>query len=130
MNHHHHEIPCAIATPRICRAIDLVLRRIADRAPADLERLRTRVSRFIDVPISEDTQGDEVAGAFTNHDFYDFDTPCEVYIAKGRRNYLPVVAHELGHACTREDNFFERDGFDGEWASEMAADFYAYLWVS
>jgi hypothetical protein len=130
--HHHHEIPCGITIEPICRAIEVVLTRVAGRSPADLQRIRMRVQRFTSVLVSDDPRDREASGAFISKgsDFYEFDAPGEVYIApeKPYSNALAVVAYELGHVCTRQDDFWDRDGFDGEWASEMCADFYAYRW--
>ena len=131
--HQHHGIPCDITTKPICQAIEAVLMRVEGRAPADLKRIRTRVRRFTSVLASDDPQDSELqpSGAFVSRgsDFDDFDAPGEVYIAPEKRtSHLAIVAHELGHVCTREDDFWHRDGFDSEWTSEMCADFYAYRW--
>jgi len=47
-----------------------------------------------------------------------------------RWRLLAVLAHELGHAATNEDDLntrFEEIG-NSEWASEGCADYYAYRW--
>ena len=42
---------------------------------------------------------------------------------------IPTIAHELGHACTREIDRIRRGMvFTDEWCSELAADWYAYKW--
>lgn len=38
-----------------------------------------------------------------------------------------IVAHEMGHAFTSEDDLYKRNGPD-EWASEAAADMHAVRW--
>ncbi|MCC7542328.1 MAG: hypothetical protein IT379_39285 [Deltaproteobacteria bacterium] len=41
---------------------------------------------------------------------------------------VAVVAHECGHAVTRESEFTKRDGISSEWASELCADYHAFRW--
>jgi hypothetical protein len=43
-------------------------------------------------------------------------------------NLAATIAHELGHACTSNDDCERRGVLDDEWASELAADWYAYKW--
>jgi hypothetical protein len=92
-----------------------------------------RVQRFTSVLASDEPRDRDrqPAGAFITkgRDIYDFNGCGEVYIAVEKRSsHVAVVAHALGHVCTRKNDFFERDGLDAEWASEVCADFYAYRW--
>jgi len=42
---------------------------------------------------------------------------------------IAAIAHELGHACTTQEDFEKRKRIiDDEWASESCADYYAYRW--
>jgi hypothetical protein len=42
---------------------------------------------------------------------------------------VAIVAHELGHVATTEDDFAKREALtDSEWASDACADYYAYRW--
>ena len=41
---------------------------------------------------------------------------------------VSTIAHELGHAATRDEDLERRGGPSDEWSSELAADWYAYRW--
>jgi hypothetical protein len=104
----------------------VVLRQIASRAPKDLARLRGRVRRFAPLPRSERRR--RIPGRFFQHS-HDFESPGVVQIDASNPALVALVAHELGHACTREEQFDRRTpDNDEEWASEMCADYYAYKW--
>ena len=46
----------------------------------------------------------------------------------GWSDLIAIIAHECGHAITREREFEKRDGVSSEWASELCADFHAFRW--
>jgi hypothetical protein len=126
--HRHAGIPCVIVgSTSTCRAIAIVLRQIKRRAPRDFQRVLSLVNAFEPLPAAE---SEEVSGRWgsSRSDLYDFEAKGAIQIRPGVPDAIPLVAHELGHACTREADFERLDGFDSEWASEMCADRYAYKW--
>jgi len=44
----------------------------------------------------------------------------------GAQDFAAIVAHEFGYACTRQEDIERRNAPSDEWASEAAADWYAY----
>ena len=53
---------------------------------------------------------------------------CDVTVSQPEA--IATMAHELGHAATRQCDYESRahDTATDEWASEACADFYAYKW--
>ena len=137
-DHGHAGIPCAVDNPDICAAIDTVLDSIRERAPRDLERVRARVVGFEALTPQECGYG--TCGWFKHlplrlikhpvfGDVLEDDDQCQGIIALAPdADVVAVAAHELGHAATTEDDMIRRQAPDEEWASELAADYYAYKW--
>ncbi len=150
-------VPCEIANPKIRAAIQTVLERIQARHPRDWARIRRRVRSFGYIPPGEDpcTTGywhgdqpppdhEEVDAAIDAgrwrwvqrvEDWRFYRTGQILFSKRMARmetsQMLAVVAHEIGHVATRVGDFNRRDeaaGGDAEWASELAADFYAAKW--
>lgn len=121
--------PCKIRSPNLQKAISLVLRSVSKTHPEDYQRLMKRVSEF--GPLSMRDRKDGIVGWYGKRrrsGEYDFDSPGSILLREDDSFSIATVAHELGHACTREDDFWKRDGLDAEWASELCADMYAYKW--
>ena len=129
MTHRHYAIPCRMVNPRICRSIARVLRQIRQRAPEDFTRLRSLVRGFVPLPREDERDGTMGRWRSNRADTYDFDAQGVVQLSPASGAPVAVVAHELGHVCTRDADFENRnDSGDDEWASEMCADWYAYKW--
>ncbi len=54
--------------------------------------------------------------------------PVEVFILEKQEDLIATTAHELGHACTQEEDLERRSCPSDEWAWELAADWHAYRW--
>jgi hypothetical protein len=131
-------IPCRLRDTKLIRATRQVLRQIKERFPKDFQRIR-RVVREISPLLREDgddgTLGEWKAFQAVAEDpstwGYDNDeTPGVLTLLEGAEDDLVgLVAHELGHACTTEQDRRRRGDcpFD-EWTSELTADWYAYKW--
>lgn len=146
-------IPCWVKSPVLRTAIQAVLRRIRQRAPKDFSRICSLVCRIrplsskaaVDGTVAEvkrlvppslvrlkkkqnmsQADWDEIIRLQD-----EFEHPAVIYILEDSSDPISTIAHELGHVCTREEDFRRRDevaGGDAEWASEMCADYYAYKW--
>lgn len=132
-------IPCRVRSPAVRRAIRIVLGQIRQRAHEDFDRIRRKVRGFLPESKREVARG--IVGAWKKQlrrprrstpempeESSEFDCPGWIALSEEDRRPLATVAHELGHACTREEDFFRREGGDWEWTSELCADFYAYKW--
>lgn len=124
-------IPCRVKSPKLRRVIHIVLRQIRSRAPKDFRRIRRRVCEFTSprqegikaqfVPLEA---GQEHLGRGV------------IELSEAIKHPVAIVAHELGHACVCEDDFYERihgtevEYFQlaDEWVNELCADYYAYKW--
>lgn len=138
--HSHHGISCTVNRPHLCAAIEAVLARIYSQFPQDLSLIRERVQRFALVPhwARQDSLGrwvrsrrDPVGNAinpmiFATAGIVDLHEECSAEEAPF------LAAHELGHACTRSDDFERRLRVPGpedwEWTAELCAQYYAYKW--
>lgn len=126
-------------------ATQAVVREVLDRimavSPEDHERLLKCVRDI--VPLPEDEQADGTCGKWvadkltTVEDFFEFQRyweegvswPGVVYIAEDHYDLPLLLAHEFGHACTTiEDRELQGESHSDEWASEVQANRYAYLW--
>jgi hypothetical protein len=103
--------------------VNAALERIRQRRPSDFLEIK-RLVRLI-APYTGDD--DECGGQWVS-DNGDCDrTPGVVYLRSGAS--AATIAHELGHAMTRYEDIWRRNcSFNSEWASELAADWYAYRW--
>ena len=136
MRHRHAEFPCSIAAPELCEKIEDVLRAVR-LFPRDYVRLVARVVRFGTLTRAERTDGTQgwwkrLPARKVLHPVYG-----EVWEDDDQRSGVitlapdvdrGTVAHELGHAAATEDDLARRHAPDDEWASELAADYYAYKW--
>ena len=142
-----HGIPCTLREPRSRQAAARVLRKIKNCFPRDFARLFARVRLIRPLPKKKFTNCEGKMLALTpSHDGQrrlvplDGSYACEwddiaeaiVEIKESRRmsdTYLiHLVAHELGHACTRGIDIERRNAPDMEWGSEAAADWYVWKW--
>lgn len=139
--HNHGGIPCSVHVSSVCCTIDAVLRAIEDRYTSDLHRLRSRVSDF--GMLTSEEQADGTLGEFRTEksiadpdDIYNPSAPWEGSVDERRVGRIllsedadiAVVAHELGHAASTKADHDARQALEDEWASEMAADYYAHKW--
>lgn len=110
------------------QSIQIILDEIRESFPCDFQRIHQRVEGFEPLRRTADgTEGEWVAskgGAI----MYDFESSGVIRLLEKLDSPVAVIAHELGHVCTREEDFTRRDGFDSAWASELCADYYAYKW--
>jgi hypothetical protein len=111
-----------------------VLSSVARIFPEDFGRLRKRVLAFRE--LSSDAK-EVMAACFRRPEesgeglpwWQDHESPGFVDLLPQRSlDLVAIVAHELGHAATTEDDLYERSALPPEWASECCADFYAYRW--
>jgi hypothetical protein len=125
-------IPCSLKSDELRQAIRIVLRQIRQRAPEDFRRIQVRVRRFAPWSYKEKSEGN-LRGSFRQAP-YDFETPGVVNFPEGTPLAISIIAHELGHACTREKDWLERRDALGAWdefidgAGELCANYYAYKW--
>jgi hypothetical protein len=136
-------IPCTIASRKLRRLIDYVLGAVRGH-PRDWGRLKRRVLAIVYFDSSEekpDTPAEWVVDlAHAARLQPEFGKPSWGHIdgsfnASGwiklshrlgtqkREDIIAVVAHECGHAVTRESEFLKRQQSNWEWASEAGADF-------
>ncbi len=130
-----HGIPCFLRDPIFRESAQKTLRKILERCPKDLARLQKLVREIR--PYDDAGEGD--MGEWVNdaptedpatwHYGLD-DTPGIIKINENLRlDQLPgVLAHELGHAATRDEDLKRRGPVSGQWKSEFSADWYAYKW--
>lgn len=148
-------IPCDLRSPKLRDAIQTVLAAVADGHPRDWARLRRRVLGFhpLDLTTAPGMLGKWVVDAHEGRAYLEDEerrfqarvrSPVidarhhvrgVVLIAPGAARLsstqlLGLVAHECGHVATREGDFMAREAAfrDGEWASELCADRYAFHW--
>ena len=117
-------IGCSVESARLRRVIRLVLKQIRRRAPEDFKRIRSRVNEI--APLSDDSAA---VGRFEGSGG-DFETQGIVRISESDISSIATLAHEFGHACTRQEEYHRRmmDYDDKQLISELCATFYAYKW--
>ena len=129
-------IPVTIKNRRLRGTIRRVLAQIRSRRPADFKTLRRKVLS-ID-PLSNEETADGTAGQFEpllepaeEFGMHEEGHPpgriCLPEDSSGDEA-MGTIAHELGHACTTLEDRERRGNAGEEWASELAADWYAYRW--
>lgn len=124
-----------LETRRARRIVQEVLRRIEERRPEDYAALLVLVRAVRPGHWTDGTIGE------TEHHYpksleeqlrwvelYGDREPCTVYVREDLRGLDSTLAHEFGHACTRREDLDRRNAPTDEWASELAADWYAYRW--
>lgn len=125
-------IPCHLRRPSSRAEARRVLRAIRQRRPADFERLRKAVRGIH--PMDDDGEGTEGRWAPDNKPESDFDSddkPGVIHLVEieDTSHFGANLAHELGHAATREIDKDRRGAvYTNGLASELAADWYAYRW--
>lgn len=133
-----------LRTERMREAVRSVLGQIRKRSSRDFDRCRDLV-RDIRPHSAVEFQQEGVVGKWEPYQEDEDDPQTWVSMSGEQRGVLwlfegqtdcsplATVAHELGHACTRYRDLQRRRGGPGcyltdEWASELAADWYAYKW--
>jgi hypothetical protein len=77
---------------------------------------------------------DGTAGECRRDEPLDPDSPCKLFLPDGvtkeldSSDLLALVAHECGHAATRQEDLDRRRAPEDEWSSEAAAAWYVYRW--
>jgi len=123
---HFLDITCRVKSRIVKDALHTVLTKIRARSPKDFERIRNRVRKII--PLSQKCRRQGDLGEWkSDGGKYDYASTGVILLSSDPLYLIATVAHELGHACTREPDIAKRD-IDSEWASEMCADYYAYKW--
>lgn len=144
-------VECEIRSVKVQRSLHTVFKAI-QRHPRDWRRLCRRVQRVVWHP--DPSQGTFAEWIIDPEDEGRLRTETErnprlwgrqgseeylalgwIGLAPGAARYpasklLSTLAHECGHAVTRYIDFAarERVSRDGEWASELCADMYAFRW--
>ncbi|MFN0056938.1 MAG: hypothetical protein ACKVX7_00645, partial [Planctomycetota bacterium] len=125
-----HGIPVKLKTKRAESAVREVLSKIKAGFPDDFSRLKELVREIL----FYDDAGEGDQGICIHDDRIDLecdtgeDSKCIVKINETTEHLIAVVAHELGHACSRFEDLDSRGLICDEWKSELAADRYAYRW--
>jgi len=135
-------IPVTVESKQLRATIRSVLQQIEQRCPQDFARLKARVVAII--PLSKEIEDDGSIGLWRTCEVEAERLVCdtsgrglepnaaagEVAIWEGldEAAQAEVVAHELGHACSTRADLARRRAPAYEWASELAADWYAYRW--
>jgi hypothetical protein len=137
-------IPCRLKTARARRAVRDVLRQIRARHPKDFAKLQMLVREIRPVTKQEAANGTLGEWKADHEDPYDqstwgygcsdTDTPGVMFVSEHDHglDLRGVIAQEFGHACSSELDRSRRYGpntfIKDEWASELAADWFAYKW--
>jgi hypothetical protein len=131
-------IPCSVKSPEVRRAIRVVLRQIRRRAPEDFKRISRRVREFAPLRIQRTKLGRDLDGdpiyVYTRGRFTcrrpGFDSAGSIQLLESGYGGITTLAHELGHACTSKDEFYERlsDYDDQRLVHEICAQYYVYKW--
>jgi hypothetical protein len=127
-------IRCTVKSPDVRRAVRVVLEQIRKRAPDDFARLRKRVRGFVPLPTAAGTGAQAIwrpAGRARAGRRLDPNATGTIKISETCTAAVAIVAHQLGHACTRREDFDPRcasAGGDAAVADELCADYYAYRW--
>jgi hypothetical protein len=135
---------CRLRTARMRRAVRAVLARIRDAHPKDFARLENIVRAIAPLSQREARSGTAGRWAAIEKSLANPDDPSTwhlqtalpvggtILLCEGPCETEPfgLVAHEFGHAATRESDLERRDphGLCEQWASELAADWYARKW--
>jgi hypothetical protein len=128
-------IPCRLQTTDARRTLGDVLDRIRSAQPEDYERLLGVVSEVAPLSVEETADGtlgewkaDKETDDQATWCYAKGETPGIIYVKEqlSRRKLVAIMAHELGHACTTDEDIEERGSWlEDEWASELTADWYA-----
>lgn len=135
------DIPVTVKSRQLRATIGRVLRQIKRRCPEDFARLKSRVLAII--PLPEEIADDGTRGFWNTCQFetegFSWGASCwdaepsdageiAIWEALDEGIQTGVLAHELGHACSTPADLARRRAPAHEWASELAADWYAYRW--
>jgi len=135
---HTQAIPSGRVSKRTRAALRAVLDKIRDCSPDDFKRIRRVVREILPLTAEEvegRTQGEWRALHCDPDDPETWgygigETPGTMFVNEDLPEWRlkTVIAHELGHACTVIEDRDRTAAPSDEWASEAAADRYAYKW--
>jgi hypothetical protein len=135
--HRHAGAPCSVrGAPAVCAQVERVIKAVR-RFPRDYSRLSARVAGFRLLTrreCAEGTRGEfkRLGPRLVPHpvfgEVFEDDQDCRGVIFFARDVDPGVIAHEFGHAVSTDADMARRRAPDDEWASELAADWYAYKW--
>ena len=131
-----YDIPCYLRNAISREGVRKTLQQILDRNPKDFRRLQRLVREIQPYDDADDgtlgiwVEDKPVSGDPATWDYGYGETPGVLKIVEDSSiEELPgLIAHELGHAATREEDLERRGALEDEWQSELAADWYAYKW--
>ena len=116
-------IDCSkIKDEAIIEKIGLFLSGIKEKHPKDLETIIEKVKHIKPVTKKERKKG--WMGSWESAK----ETVCISNELKDSEFTIGILAHELGHVCTTENDKKRRKCPDAEWESEAVADWYACKW--
>ena len=135
-------IPVYVDDRRFRRLVHAVLDHIATRCPADLERIRCRVSCIETIRPGE--RPSNVAASYgglahgtpvclVGHAGEPDDMAWPIKVSRRmiegpRAALVETLVHELGHAVSTSTDVEVRSRLGGEWGDELAADHHAARW--
>ena len=131
-----HNIPCFFDSAGFLEGIDKTLRQIREKCPKDYLRLQGLVREIRPYGGDDERIGGEwvedspIAGDVATWGYGFGDTPGVVKLDEDMpfENLPSTLAHELGHAATRQEDLYRRGPISDEWKSELSANWYAYKW--
>ena len=128
-----HGIPSSIESPELQNVIDMVLSQIRQRAPEDFRRIRRRMRQFAPLPFEVPLDGCctllDLSIDVRTLAVMDLDlVPCVVELRESASHKIALVAHELGHVCTRYEDSNIRGEMPACEVPDDIADWYAKKW--
>ena len=116
-------IDCSkIKDKAIIKKIELFLAGIEEKYPKDLATIMQKVKHIKPVPTTQRIEG--WMGWWEEAK----ETVCISNELKDSEFTIGILAHELGHVCTTENDKKRRKCPDAEWEKEAVADWYACKW--
>lgn len=125
-------IICTLKSPVAVRLVEKFLNEIAKNYPKDFQKIRSKTTHIVRVP-KKDMKNRILGQVVRNDGVREWAEFAKVSVRidesiKDKEHLLVVVAHEFGHVCTTEFDMLRRCAPVEEFASEAAADWYAYKW--
>jgi tetratricopeptide (TPR) repeat protein len=116
-------IDCSeIKDQEMIERIRLVLSKIEEKHPKDLAKITAKVKHI--KPLTKEQRDSGDMGWWAESE----ETICISNELKDSELTIGILAHELGHVCTTENDRERRKCPNYEWESEAVADWYACKW--